>query len=68
METGKIANKKGRPRGSKKEFRITYEIVPPGTIKSDLPIPQKTPDERWEEIVEICSAIIAEAYQKKDFN
>lgn len=68
MEAGKITNKKGRPKGSKKEFRITYEIVPPGSIKRDSPIPQKTPDERWEEIVEICSAIIAEACLKNDFN
>lgn len=64
METEKIKSKKGRPKGSKKKFHITYEIVPPGTIKRDSPIPQRTPDKRWEEIIEICSAIIAETSQE----
>ena len=61
MNAEKIKKKLGRPKGTKKKFYITYEIVPPGTIKRNLPMIQKTSKERWEEIVNICSEIIAEA-------
>lgn len=61
---GKSKIKRGRPRGSKKKLHITYEIIiPSGVTESNPSIPFKTPEERWEEIVKICSAIISEFYQ-----
>jgi len=64
MEGSKVKKRRrGRPKGAKKKFHITYEIVYSDTGKNNSSTPHKTPEERWEEIVEICSAIIAESCQ-----
>lgn len=52
--------KSGRPK--RKAFVITYEILPPGTLKRKHP-ENETPGERWEGILDICAKIIAENKQ-----
>ena len=63
MGTDKAKNKRGRPKGTRKKFHITYEIVYSDPAKNNSSTPHKTSEERWEEIIEICSAIIAESSQ-----
>ncbi|MCK5707043.1 MAG: hypothetical protein KAI43_05270 [Candidatus Aureabacteria bacterium] len=56
--------KRGRPKGSRKKHIITYEILPPGTLKKKFPDKPETAVQRWEEILEICTRIIAENSSK----
>lgn len=47
-------------RRGKKPLVITSEILPPGSLKRNNAGPLKTHSGRWEEIIDICAATIAE--------
>ncbi|MBN2367604.1 hypothetical protein JXC34_01190 [Candidatus Woesearchaeota archaeon] len=57
--------KRGRLKGSKKKFDITFEILPPGTLHRNSSENSDSPSERWEEITDICAKIIARNIKKK---
>ena len=63
-KTSKVVTNSGRPQSQ--EFNITYEILPPGTLKRKGSKKEK-PDQRWYEVFNICSEIIAEYARKEDF-
>ena len=46
-------------KGRKKELLITCEILAPGTLKRKVP-DEKNLADRWEDIIEICAAVIEE--------
>ena len=58
----KVKSKTIQSRKSKREkIVITCEILPPGTLKrNSYADVTRNPQYRWEEIVELCSKVIAE--------
>lgn len=53
-----------RPKRSRKKLKISCEILPSGALKRSPSTFAQTPEERWDEILDICGGIIAE-YEKK---
>ncbi|MBU4000548.1 hypothetical protein KKG29_05280 [Patescibacteria group bacterium] len=62
MNRPKQKLKKGtKQKKVKKKYNITYEILPPATLKRNPACFTQTPADRWEEIIDICAEIIAES-------
>jgi len=47
----------GKPR---KKLIISYEILPPGTLKRNSSCYSKDSTERWEEILDVCAGVMVE--------
>lgn len=54
-------DKQRRPRKPRKKFNISYEILPPGTLKRNPSSLAKAPAQRWEEVIDICAEIVADS-------
>ena len=48
--------KNGVPRHRK--IKISYEILPPGTLKRNSLNNVNTPKNRWEEIIDVCVRVV----------
>lgn len=59
------SKKKRQRRNNGKPYRITYEIVPPGTLKRNPGCLRDRPKDRWSEIIEICCEIVKELHTLK---
>ncbi len=58
----KEKTKKGvRSKRVRKKFNITCEILPPRILKRNPACFAQNPEERWEEIIDICAEVIAES-------
>ncbi|MFH2099191.1 MAG: hypothetical protein ABIJ95_06750 [Pseudomonadota bacterium] len=59
MKTKKQDGNPTRKRGGKRGFSFTYNIVLNGVNESK--IAERSPEQRWEEIIKVCSNIVAAA-------